>query len=445
MDLINDNLDKCIKNIAIPSSVGFLFNTLFNITDTYFTSYISVKALAGLSLSFPVFFILISIGSGVGMGLSALISNEIGKKNKNKAIEYSNDGIIVGVIIGFIITLIGLKYNEQLFLLMGAKGEELQLGMRYTKWIFIGAVFFCINSILNGILVAQGNTSTYRNFLILGFILNAVLDPFFIFILNTSTEGVAIPTVLVQIIGNFYLYSKVKKSPLITGKKFKFKLIKLSNIKDILSQGLPASFNMMTIAVGVFVINNYVGKAGGSLAVASYGISTRIEQLILLPAIGLNNAVLSITGQNFGANNLERVKIVFLKTMLYGFIIMSLGMVFINYLSPFLFKIFTKNLKVINYGIDYFSIERFTFNSYILVNICDAVLRGLKYPKFSILIGVYRQFLMPIICFPKLIDIFNGVKGVWIGILVINWSAGFIFLIYFIFVYKKLKEKRKVE
>ncbi|MGL5208065.1 MATE family efflux transporter [Cetobacterium sp.] len=443
MDLVNENLNTCIRKITIPSSIGFLFNTLFNITDTYFTGFISVKALAGLSLSFPVFFILISLGSGMGMGLSALISNAIGEKDKDKGIELAKDGILVGILTGLFISIVGLKFNRQLFLLMGAGEKELLLGMEYTKWIFIGAVFFCLNSIFNGILVAQGNTKIYRNFLIVGFVANVILDPFFIFILKTTTDGVAIATVLIQLVGSIYLYFKVKKSPLISKQNYNIKTPSVKNIKDILNQGLPASFNMMTIAVGVFVINHYIQKVGGSSAIASYGISTRIEQLILLPAIGLNSAALSITGQNFGAKKFDRIREIFIKTMLYGIIIMTIGMLSISYLLPYLFSIFTKDLEVIEYGINYFSIEKFTFNSYILINICDAVLRGLKYPKFSVLIGIYRQFLMPILCFPILIKFFQGIQGIWIGILIINWSAGFLFLGYFVFIYKKIKEKRK--
>ncbi len=441
MDLTKGNIKKLIMSISIPASMGFFFNTLFNITDTYFTSYIGVNALAGLSLSFPVFFILISLGSGIGMGVSALISNSIGEQDKEKAFEIATDSVSLTIVIGIIITIVGLYFNKDLFELMGAQGEALYYGLKYTKWTFLGAVFFCINMVFNGILVAQGNTSTYRNFLIVGFFLNVILDPFFIFVLNTTTDGVAIATVIVQIIGNVYLYFKVKNSALISGRNYRLKVPKLKNVLAILNQGLPASFNMMTMAIGIFVINHYIQRVAGENAIASYGIATRIEQLALLPAIGLNSAALSITGQNFGAKNFVRVKEVFYKTLTYGLIIMTVAMFLILPVAPFLFGIFTEDPSVIEYGIGYFRVEIFTFNSYIFLNISDAVLRGLKYPKFSILIGIYRQFLMPMLLFPIFIEKLNGVLGIWIGIMIINWSAAFIAIIYLRYVYNKISKK----
>ena len=179
----------------------------------------------------------------------------------------------------------------------------------------------------------------------------------------------------------------------------------------------------------------------GENAIASYGIATRIEQLALLPAIGLNSAALSITGQNFGAKNFVRVKEVFYKTLTYGLIIMTVAMFLILPVAPFLFGIFTEDPSVIEYGIGYFRVEIFTFNSYIFLNISDAVLRGLKYPKFSILIGIYRQFLMPMLLFPIFIEKLNGVLGIWIGIMIINWRAAFIAIIYLRYVYNKISKK----
>ena len=415
-----------------------LFTTLFNVVDNIFTGYLGAEALAGLALSFPVFFILISFGSGIGTGVTAIISNYIGEGNIEKAREVARDAISLGVIFSVGITAVGLLLDRVLMELMGGEGWALIYGLRYTKFIFLGSIFFVFNMAMNGILSAQGDTVSYRNFLIMGFFLNVILDPVSILVLGMTTEGVAIATVLVQIIGNFYLFGKVKRSKIIEGRHFGLVKPHIKNYMEILSQGIPASFNMMTIALGVFVINYYVVKVGGDKAVAAFGVAMRIEQLALLPAIGLNIAALSITGQNYGAGKMERVGEAYKKTMIYGLIIMTTAMFVILPLSKYLFLVFTRDMDVINYGIGYFRVEILVFNSYVLLNISVSVLQGLKRPRFPIVIGIYRQFLVPVIIFPILISAIGSIYGIWWGIFAVNWSAAFIALIYVRRVYRQL-------
>lgn len=438
MDLTKGDIGELVKRIAIPSSVGFLFNTLFNVVDSIFTGLIGPEALAGLTLSFPVFFILISIGSGAGTGVTALISNYIGEKNQEKAREVARDALSLGIIFATVISLVGLTADRFLMELMGGQGEALIYGLRYTRYIFGGTLFFVMNMVMNGILSAQGDTVSYRNFLMIGFILNIILDPISILVLGMTTDGVAIATVMVQMVGNIYLYGRVRKSKLMKG--YSLRLVKphIKNYIEILSQGLPASMNMMTIALGVFVINYYVVKVGGDKAVAAFGVAMRIEQLALLPAIGLNIAALSITGQNYGAGRLDRVWETYKKTMTYGLIIMTTAMFVILPSSRHLFRVFTRDMEVIGYGIGYFRVETFVFNSYVLLNISVSVLQGLKKPKFPIVLGIYRQFLMPVIIFPLLIGSLGSIYGIWWGIFIVNWSAAFTAVYYVRRVYRRI-------
>ncbi|ADO82131.1 MATE family efflux transporter [Ilyobacter polytropus] len=445
MDLTKGDIGQAVKKVAIPSSVGFLFNTLFNVVDSMYTGYIGPDALAGLAMSFPVFFILISLGSGIGTGVTAILSNFIGEKSCEKARVTGRDALTLGVIFAFFITFVGIGVDGPLFKYMGGAETSVFYGEKYTTWIFIGSVFFVMNMVFNGILSSQGDTKSYRNFLIIGFFVNIVLDPFFIFILKMSTDGVAIATVIVQIMGNFYLYKKVKMSQLFSGHGYKLCKPHMENYKNILSQGIPASLNMMTIALGIFVINYFVIKNGGDMAVAAYGISMRIEQMALLPAIGLNIAALSIAGQSYGAGETERVMHVYKKTLKYGIVIMTIAMFIILPLSGYLLRIFTRNSEIIRYGMGYFRVEILVFNSYILLNISVSVLQGLKRPKFAIIIGIYRQFLMPILLFPVFTNITGDVTGIWWGIFTINWSAALVAVLYVNRVYKKilvLKEKK---
>ena len=445
MDLTKGDIGQAVKKVAIPSSVGFLFNTLFNVVDSMYTGYIGPEALAGLAMSFPVFFILISLGSGIGTGVTAILSNFIGEKSCEKARVTGRDALTLGVIFAVFITFVGIGADGPLFKYMGGAETSVFYGEKYTTWIFIGSVFFVMNMVFNGILSSQGDTKSYRNFLIIGFFVNIVLDPFFIFILKMSTDGVAIATVIVQIMGNFYLYKKVKMSQLFSGYEYKLCKPHMENYKNILSQGIPASLNMMTIALGIFVINYFVIKNGGDMAVAAYGISMRIEQIALLPAIGLNIAALSIAGQSYGAGETERVMHVYKKTLKYGIFIMTIAMFVILPLSGYLLGIFTRNSEIIRYGMGYFKVEILVFNSYILLNISVSVLQGLKRPKFAIIIGIYRQFLMPILLFPVFTNITGDVTGIWWGIFTINWSAALVAVLYVNRVYKKilvLKEKK---
>jgi len=442
LDLTQGEIGCLIRKIAIPSSVGFLFNTLFNIVDTLYASYIGSNAVSGLTLSFPIFFILISIGSGMGTGTVALISNLLGEKDIKKARDISKDSISLGIILSFFITFLGIIFTGTVFKFLNAPSETAIYGIKYIHIIIGGSVFFILNNSLNAILSAQGDTKSYRNFLILGFFLNLILDPLFIIIFNMGIAGLALSTVFIQVVGTFYLLKKVIRSDLFLKVKLQLKRPDFQHYLDIWKQGFPASLNMMSIALGVFVINYFALDVGGSSAVAGYGISMRVEQMALLPTIGLNIAILSITGQNFGAKNLDRVKKVYKLGLIYGLIIMTTAMFIIYPFSRYFLKLFTKDLEVIKYGVTYLNIETFTLNSYVFLNISVAILQGLKKPNFVIFIGIYRQFLLPFLLFPILIDLFQKpIYGIWVGILIVNWSAAIILVLYTIYTLKTYEKK----
>ena len=431
LDLTEGDIGCLIKKIAIPSSIGFLFNTLFNIVDTLYASYIGSDAVSGLTLSFPLFFILISIGSGTGTGTTALISNLLGERNIKGARETSEDSIGLGIILSFFVTTLGVFLTTFVFRFLNAPAETTIYGVQYIHVIIGGSLFFILNSSFNAILSAQGDTKSYRNFLVLGFFLNLILDPLFILVFDMGIRGLALATVAIQVIGSFYLLKKVIRSHLFSEVKLHLKKPDFHHYLEILKQGFPASLNMMSMALGVFVINYFVLDIGGSSAVAGYGISMRIEQIALLPTIGLNIAILSITGQNFGAKNLDRVKKVYKLGLTYGLIIMTAAMFIIFPFSKYFLRLFTDDLEVIKYGVTYLNIETFAFNSYVFLNISVAVLQGLKKPNFVIFIGIYRQFLLPLLLFPILIGLLpNPIYGIWVGILVVNWSAVIILVFY---------------
>jgi putative MATE family efflux protein len=439
-DLTVGSINSHLKHIAIPASIGFLFNTLFNVVDTIYAGRLSTEALAGLTISFPIFFIIIALSAGFGSAVTALNSIALGKKDIKLYHQISLNAILFGVIIGISTSIAAPYFSKPLFLLLGAEGDALALGVSYTNVIFFGATFFILNSILNGLLSSQGDTKTYRNFLIIGFFLNLLFDPLFIFgwfgLPKMGVVGVAFATILVQMIGTIYLFTRLSKST-----HFEWKLLKLAHksvktVIDLLKQAIPASLNMVTIAIGIFIINYFVIKYGGTIGIAGYGAAVRIEQIALLPALGLNVAVLTITGQNYGAKQYERIREVMKKANLIGLLMMISAGIILFILAPFLVMIFNSDPLVIAVGSRYLRIETLALFTYVFLNVSTSILQGIKKPNYAIWIGVYRQVL-PFGIFLLLgTTLKMGLDGVWWGIVVINWSA--VIITYF-YTQKQLK------
>ena len=350
-DLTVGSIRTHIRRITIPASIGMLFNTLFNVVDTIYAGNIGTSALAGMSLSFPIFFVILSLAFGIGTGTTALISNALGEKDEKGFHNIGYNAITLGVAISITLTFTGQYIALPMFKVMGAQQATLQYGMDYVNLIFMGTIFFIMNMIINSMLSSQGDTVSYRNVLILGFLLNLILDPLFILgwfgLPKMGTAGVALATVIVQAIGTVYLAYRLTRSEHFVRSEFRICKTSMSTWKDILKQGVPASLNMMTIALGVFVINFFVIKYAGDVTIAAYGAAVRIEQLALLPAIGLNTATLTMVGQNYGAKKYERIVEIYKKCLLYGVGIMTAAMVIIYPTAAFLVKIFNQDPAVI--------------------------------------------------------------------------------------------------
>ncbi|HEX9664497.1 MAG TPA: MATE family efflux transporter [Patescibacteria group bacterium] len=432
--LITERIPKLIKEIALPASVGFFFHTMYNVVDTFYGGLISTEALAALTLSFPVFFIIIAIGSGISTGGTVLISNHIGAGRHDEKLVYSAQVISFGVLISFFLTVLGLATAPFLFKLLGASAQYLALSLAYINVIFYGTVFFLLNNVLNSALVAIGDTKTFRNYLIIGFFLNLILDPWFLLggfgLPAMGLAGIALATVVIQVLGCFYMYYKVVKAGMFSRESWSLLKPRKKTFFEIAQQGFPASLNMMTVAIGIFVITYFISWFGQT-AVAAYGIATRVEQIALLPSIGLNIAALTLIGQNNGAKQYQRIKIIIRKCLKYGLIIMTFGAIAVFFLPRQLMGIFTGDQAVILIGSQYLKIAAFILWAYVLIFINVSAMQGVKKPMFAVWIGLYRQIIAPIIVFLFLIKVMGwGLFGVWWGVFIITWSAALIALFY---------------
>lgn len=447
-DLTTGDIKAHIKRLTIPASVGWFFNTMFNVVDTFYAGKISTSALAGLSMSFPIFFMVIAFSSGLGTGATALISNALGRKSREDYHQFGLNALILAWILALILMGIGLTTGSTLLTLMGAKGDALFHGIRYVDIIFLGAVFFISNHILNALLASQGDTRSNRNYLMVAFALNVILDPIFMFgwlgLPAMGTAGVALATILVQIYGNVYLTRKVLKSAAFSMSLLKNARVCAKTMLEILHQGLPASLNMMMTSLGFFIINAYAMHYGGTAVVAAYGATLRIEQLTTLPALGLNMAALTIAGQNFGAGRLERVHEVYRHCLRYGFLLMTSGMVLIFLLARLLITAFNDDPEVVAAGAIAIRTIVLVFNAYMLTNVSVAIMQAMKHPYVAMVVGFTRQVALPAFVFYFLGTTLNlGVRGVWAGIVLDNWIVAILVTLYTHRVLKRLNENNR--
>ena len=209
MNLLKDDIPKLVKKLSVPAMVGTLFQTLYNVVDTFFAGKISPEALSALSKSFPIYFIIIAASIGVTVAGTSLIANSIGEKDENKTLNYFTHINYYGIMISIIITFLGLFYTKKVFLLMGSTHDVVSLGLDYTNIIYSGAILFILVVSFNSLLHAEGDTKTYRNALILSFFLNIILNPIlifgFAFIPAMGVKGIGLATIISQLV-SFELY-----------------------------------------------------------------------------------------------------------------------------------------------------------------------------------------------------------------------------------------------
>lgn len=427
LSLTTEPIPRLTWQIALPMSIGMFFNTMFNVVDTFCAGWLGTEALAALSLSFPVFFFVFAFGSGISQGTTALISNSLGGANASDARKVFAQALLFVVVVGLILSFVGWLTAPWLFRQLGAEGSYLERALAYMNVILAGGVFVLLPMVINSALSAEGNTLPYRNFLIAGFLANLLLNPLFILgwlgLPKMGVGGIALATVIVQIGGCFYLWSHVARSQIHRGLRFRDLKPNSEILCRIAGQAVPAALNMLTIAIGVFVITWFV-KHFGQEAVAAIGIATRIEQIVLMPSIGLNAAVLSIVGQNYGAGHLHRVREAWITNVKYGALMMVVGGLLIVLTRGLAMRIFTDDPVVIGHGRDYLLSASLTLAAYPILFVTVFALQGLKRPIYGLWMGLYRQLIAPIIVFHGLAFTLGwGLWGIWWGVCLVTWSA----------------------
>ena len=398
-DLTVGSIPRHVRDLALPASVGLFFQTMYNVVDTYYAGQVSETALAAVGLSFPVFLLVIGASSGLSRGSAGLVSNAIGAKAVDDQRRYISQSLSLGLFLSIALTIIGLLISGPIFRFLGAEDEFLALAIAYIRPIFLGTLFFIISGVSNAILTSSGDTKTYGSVLIVGFFLNLIFDPWFMHggfgLPAMGVAGIAWATVLIQLLGGAYLFSVVVRRGLLEVVNLSSFAPDLKTWWEIAVQALPATFNIVSIAIGFFAVNWFLERFGVE-AVAAYTATTRIEQIALLPTFGLYAAIMALVGQNNGAGKIGRVR----QTMQYCITLgVSVNLVMAGlmfWFSPQLMGIFTNDAKVIDYGVRCLNVISLIHWSYILSAIHIAMLQALKRPTYGFFESVTRKITLPL-------------------------------------------------
>ena len=434
LKLTKDPIWTLLRRVTIPASVGSLFQTFYNLVDTWFAGRISAEAIGAIAKSFPIYFTIIAVGVGLGAATNALIGNSIGEKKIRVASLYVAQSLIFAVLVSIIVTIFGLNASNYLLGVMGSDEAGIILTREYLDIIFYGTFIVLIQISLNGTLNAQGDTKSYRNVLIFSFFLNIFLNPLFIwgygFIPGFGIAGLAIATVISQSIGTIYLAFKVNNCQIRNYLKPQCFIPKFEYLKSLTNQAVPVMFSMLFIGVGIFNILYFIGKFG-DLATAGYGAALRVEQVFLLPVIGLNTAVLSIGGQNFGAKAYNRIRELYTKALFFGISFMTVAGVIIFFGAEFFVSLFTDNQEAVMSGAIYLKVAALIGPIYPVFFITTAVFQAVKKPLYSLYLSILRLTAFPFLSLWYVINIRGGdYQDIFYTIMVTNWAMGIAVLIF---------------
>ena len=420
-DLTVGSIPGHFRRMAIPTAIGMVFTTLYNVVDSYFAGIISTDALAALAVSFHVFFILVTFGFGVNSAMGALVGNALGAGRRRYARTIACQGISYAVVASILLTVVGYAVSPFLISAVSEPGSFRDLANAYIDVLLLAAPAFIVVFSINGILGAQGDAVSMQRAQIAAFFANIALNPIMIFGIPgvfpaLGFNGIALSTATSQSGVLAYMLWRLYRSELMARQRLVLYRPRLRQFREITVLALPASSAMIVMLVGAFVVQLYL-KQFGPQAIAAYGVGLRIEQMLLLPAFGLTITLLPIAAQNFGAHEYERVQEAFIFCCKAGTLLMLLASLLLWVASKPAMSLFTDDPEVIRIGGNYLNVDGFMLPIYILLFAMNSLLQALKRPMFTLWIGIFRQgFGIAFFCAIFVLVFDWGTWGVWLGV-----------------------------
>lgn len=425
---------------SIPSILSMMITSLYNTVDRAFIGSIKdigALAISGLGVTMPLFTILGAFCVSIAVGGSTNISIKLGEDNKVEAEKILGNMVLLEFVVGILIAFLGNLFLDDILYIFGASNSTIIYARDYMSVIFAGAFFNLPGFALNSAIRGEGNPKLSAKIMISSCILNLILDPIFIFKFNMGIKGAAIATVICQ----FFVFI-LSISYFIRGKsnlKLKLENIRIQNrfLKIIVLVGMTQFF--MELASGfIHLFTNKILKIyGGDLSIGAMTIITSIVLIFLMPIYGISQGMQTIIAYNYGAGERNRVKKTLLLAILSSIIILTLGLILIQFFPESFIKIFTDDKNLTNLANQGLKINSITLPT-IGVSILGAVyFQIIGESKISIFLSLLRQVILLIPILTLLPKIY-GLNGVWISQPVADIIS---MIIVILFLFNKLKKK----
>ncbi|NDV47834.1 MATE family efflux transporter [Paludibacter sp. 221] len=411
--LASQKLGKLIWEYSLPAIVGTVVMSLYNIVDRIFIGQgVGAMAISGLALTFPFMNILTAFGMLVGAGAAARISITLGEKDKEKAERIlANAFILTFLVSGFAIVL-SYIFMGDILRLFGGTDNTVKYAEDYMRIIIPGAILSALSYGFNNIMRASGYPRKAMLTMIICALVNVVLDPIFIFVLDMGIEGAAHATNISYLVGACWVLSHFIKPD--TNIRFRRKYFRLRKdiIKSIISIGLSPFSMQVALSFVVVLINIQLIKYGGDLAIGAYGIVNSITTLIVMIIVGLNQGIQPIVGYNYGAKLYDRMFGVLRIAIVVATVVSTIGFLLGMFVPELMVKLFSTDSELVGIAANALRITVVAFPIIGFQIVVSNFFQSIGKAKVSIFLSLTRQFIFLIPALLILPSIFE-LNGTW--------------------------------
>lgn len=349
-----EKISKLIKQFAIPCIISLVVSSLYNIVDQIFIGQgVGYLGNAATNIVFPFTVVTMAFSLMIGDGASAYLSLSLGKNDKESASKGVSNGIVVSAILGILFLIIGLVFQEGFLKLFGVTESSYEYAKVYMTYIVLGMPFFTITNALNSMIRSDGSPTYAMGTMLIGAILNMILDPIAIFVFHMGVKGAAVATIIGQIVSGIMSILYIKKFKSITITKASLKL-EWKTLKKICSLGISSFITQVAITVVIIILNQTLAKYGAEskygsdIPLSALGIVMKVSQIINSIVIGLAAGAQPIIGFNFGAKKYDRVLKTYAFAVKVGLGITAIGTLIFQLCPQMIINLFGQEDKLYN-------------------------------------------------------------------------------------------------